>query len=80
MIPEFIERLRSVERRLDGLERIGYGTVAQASPLRVRLDGDAAALPYTPNVVNAGPYTVGGRVLVIRSGRRVVVIGPLTGG
>lgn len=51
-----------------------WATVTQASPLRVRLDGDAAALLVTPEVLQAGlTFTVGQRVWVQLNNRRVVV-------
>lgn len=48
-----------------------WGTVTATGPLRVRLDGDGAALSVTPDAL--GPVRVGGRVWCQIVGRRVVV-------
>jgi len=55
-----------------------WATVTQVSPLRVRLDGDDAALPITPESLTYG-LTVGKRVWVQMAGHRVIVHG-VTGG
>lgn len=51
-----------------------WATVTQVSPLRVRLDGDAAALPITPENLAYG-LSVNQRVWVQLSGHRVIVHG-----
>lgn len=53
-----------------------WGTVTAVGPLRVRLDGDADPLPFTPQNA-AGALTVGARVWCVEQHRRVTV---LTGG
>lgn len=51
-----------------------WGTVTATSPLRVRLDGDGAALDVTPDSLVPISAT-GGRVLCQILGRRVIVHG-----
>lgn len=50
-----------------------WATVTQVSPLRVRLDGDAAPLTVTPDRLVT--VTLGARVWCQIAGRRVVVHG-----
>lgn len=50
-----------------------WGTVMQVGPLRVRLDGDTASLPFTPD--SLATVLVGDRVRCEISGRRVIVHG-----
>jgi hypothetical protein len=51
-----------------------WATVTATSPLRVRLDGEASALPFTPSALAAATmFTVGQRVLVQFIGRRAIV-------
>lgn len=52
-----------------------WGTVTATSPLRVRLDGDAAALAVTPSSLNP-ILNVGGRVWCQLDGTRLIVHGP----
>lgn len=55
-------------------------TVTQASPLRIRLDGDTAALPYTPAcLASAGVLAVDSRVLCLASSGHLVVVGAVGG-
>jgi len=63
-------RVRALEQ--DTGDRWRWATVTQASPLRVRLDGDDAALLVTPDTIGAAPV-VGQRVWCQIVGRRVVV-------
>ena len=51
-----------------------WGTVTQASPLRVQLDGDTAALPITPTTVVSG-LVVGSRVWCVLTGKQLVIVG-----
>lgn len=51
-----------------------WATVTQASPLRVRLDGDAAPLDLTPDSLTTG-LLVGDRVYCHLAGGRIVVFG-----
>lgn len=55
-----------------------WGTVTQAAPLRVRLDGDTAALPFAPATLVAG-LVVGDRVRCEHSAGRVIVHGKRVG-
>lgn len=53
-----------------------WATVTQVSPLRIRLDGDAAALLVTPDsLVPLEALVVGSRVRAHLRGKRVVVMG-----
>jgi hypothetical protein len=81
-------------RRLDNLDLLAadpttpeqdvsrWATVTAINPLRVKLDGESTALPFTPESVESG-LAVGARVRVqlvtndnpSRSGRRVIVLG-----
>lgn len=54
-------------------ERWTWATVTQASPLRIRLDGESAALSITPENL-AGALVAGERVWVQVSGRRTLVV------
>jgi len=61
MFDELIGKVKELESRLDSGSTQRWATVTQASPLRVRFDGDAAALLVTPiNLV--GTLIVGDRV------------------
>lgn len=51
-----------------------WGAVTQASPLRVKLDGDDTALPVTPATLVSG-LTVGDRVWCLLAGRQIVILG-----
>lgn len=51
-----------------------WATVTSAAPLRIRRDGEVAALPVTPDTLKAG-LVVGDRVYCHRSGQAVVIIG-----
>lgn len=55
-------------------DRWRWGTVTQAAPLRLRLDGDDVALDLTPDDLTGGA-AVGRRVRVLITGRRVEVHG-----
>lgn len=55
-----------------------WGTVTQADPLRVRLDGDMAEIPFKPATVVQG-LSVGDRALCATQHRRVTVLGSLGG-
>lgn len=53
-------------------------TVTQASPLRVRLDGDTEQLPYTPRQLSSVPaVSPGARVILLALGRTYLVIGSI---
>lgn len=51
-----------------------WATVTQASPLRVRFDGETTAPDVTPDALTAG-LAVGDRVLCYHKGTRVIVFG-----
>ena len=51
-----------------------WGTVTQNGPLRIRLDGDTAALPVDPSSLVSG-LEVGDRVFCLLAGRQLVVAG-----
>lgn len=53
-----------------------WATVTAIAPLRIQLDGDTAALPFTPDsLVDPGVLAVSDRVRCELGGRRVVVVG-----
>jgi len=54
------------------------GTVASVDPLRVRLDGDSIALPYTPSLMTPAVLSEGDRVLGVLIGGRLCLIGGST--
>ena len=56
-----------------------WAVVTQTSPLLVRLDGEATALPVDPDTLT-GPLSVGARVWVQLVGRQLVVHGASGGG
>ena len=55
-----------------------WATVTQASPLRVRLDGDTLALPITPDTLVAG-LAINNRVWCQIYGRRLILLGKAQG-
>lgn len=55
-----------------------YGTVTGSSPLRVQMDGDPGPLPMTPTTTVA--VAVGDRVVLLRHGRQLVIVGVIGGG
>jgi len=58
------------------VSKVLWGTVTQASPLRVKLDGDSAQLPFTPeSLVDPQSLTVAARVRCEISDRRFIVVG-----
>ncbi|MFP7706364.1 hypothetical protein [Trueperella sp. LYQ141] len=59
-------------------QRWFWATVASVNPLRVREDGAAAPLGTTPRTLVA--LTPGDRVLCLRVGRRLIVMGKMGGG
>jgi hypothetical protein len=61
---------------LDQPSRYRWATVTDTDPLRVRLDGDSAGLPVTPDtLVDPKTLAIGRRVWVQFFGRRLVVLG-----
>ena len=52
-----------------------WATVTTASPLRIKLDGDANQLPFVPEVLDDPTLEVNQRVWVQLYGRRVIVLG-----
>lgn len=58
------------------MSRFLWGTVTATSPLRVQIDGDAAALDITPDtLVDPATLTVGARVRCESANRRLIVHG-----
>lgn len=61
----------------DGKKNIAlkFATVKQLSPLRIKLDGDSASLPYSP--IFAGTINIGlnDRVVCLMAGTVVVILG-----
>lgn len=54
-----------------------YGVITGSSPLRVRIDGDPGPLPMTPTSTVA--TAVGERVVLLKHGRQLAVIGVIGG-
>ena len=53
-----------------------WATVTSITPLRVRLDGDTAALPFTPDsIVDPAALIVNDRVRCEIDARRVIIHG-----
>lgn len=77
MIPGLDVLLPGPERPRDSWR---WATVTQVSPLRVRLDGDDAALPVTPDSLLVTPPYVGQRVRVHVVDRSIVVVGAASAG
>lgn len=71
-----------VQRGLQIVDVHVWATVTQASPLRIKIDGEDDPLPFTPQKVIAAP-SLADRVLVlimantsaINRSRRVVIVG-----
>lgn len=76
MLEAILARLNRVEQKVatPAMQPL-YATVTQASPLRIRVDGDTAALGYTPVMLNPLSYAVGDRVMCLSIGGTVVVVG-----
>jgi hypothetical protein len=74
-----IEQLAALRDLIARKPEVVYGTVTQVAPLRVRLDGDSVALPYTPPIFcDPGALVVDGRVICSHvQGQRQVVTGIL---
>lgn len=72
----------------DSRDPQGWATVTQVSPLRIRLDGEAAPLDITPMDLGGGSRAVSDRVFVIwlsdstlrTAASRLLVIGPSVSG
>jgi hypothetical protein len=79
MIDQIIKRIAGLEKSTKRLENtIVFGTVTQASPLRVRLDGDTDELPYTPPSLVTP--VMEDRVLILRQITSIIVVGIVGGG
>src|SRR5690554_6499074 len=68
-----LDQLNKIWARLNLMPVIRWGTVTQASPLRVQLDGDTEPLLFTPQNTVPG-LKVGNRVLCVEQHRRVNVV------
>lgn len=68
-----LEQIGKLWSRVDLSPVIRWGTVTQASPLRVQLDGDEDPLTITPQNA-AGELRVDSRVLCVEQHRRVIVV------
>ena len=68
-----VRRVADLSARLDLMPSLRWGTVVTASPLTVRLDGDADAVGGLESLT--GTLALGARVLVVRWNRRGVVLG-----
>lgn len=80
MSDEIIRQIAALRKLITAKPEIVYGTVTQVSPLRVRLDGDSVALPYTPPITcDPSGFVLDARVLCIKRGSERVVTA-ITGG
>jgi len=52
-----------------------FATVTQATPLRIRLDGDTSPLPYTPKTIGAQTLSSGNRVACLTCSSTILVMG-----
>ena len=68
-----VRRVADLSARMDLMPSLRWGTVVTASPLTVRLDGDADAVGGLESLT--GTLALGARVLVARWNRRGVVLG-----
>jgi hypothetical protein len=68
-----LDQIGKLWGRLDMMPVVRWGTVTQASPLRVILDGDMEALPFSPQNTVPG-LVVGNRVVCVEQHRRVLVV------
>lgn len=59
-------------------QAVVWGTVTQSSPLRVRLDGEAEPIPFTPATVQKN-IPVGARVLCVKQNLRVIILAVASG-
>ncbi|MGU3424037.1 hypothetical protein [Microbacterium paraoxydans] len=73
LLRPIIEQLDKLWTRVDLTPVIRWGTVTQAGPLRVQLDGDAEPLPLTPQTTLPDLRT-GDRVVCVEQHRRVIVL------
>lgn len=74
MTSQFLDELSPAPAPAD--TRYIWATVTQATPLRVRVDGDTAALAATPDDMSLSHRPVGQRVYCMLQGRRLIVLGP----
>lgn len=74
MLRPLVDRIASLEQRLRGAPHAEWGVVTQASPLRVRLDGDAEPLLGTPSTLVSG-LRVGDRVQAMIQNRKITILG-----
>ena len=72
MLEPIMGEIAKLWAALDRVPTIKLATVTQASPLRIRLDGDDEPLPYAP--IGAGGWTVGDRVICAMQQRRVDIL------
>lgn len=68
-----LDQIGKLWSRVDQIPVIRWGTVVQASPVRVTLDGDFDPLPLSPQNA-AGELREGARVLCVEQHRRVIVV------
>lgn len=73
LLDPVLEQISKLRDRVATTPTMRWGTVTQANPMLVRLDADAAALPYTPASLVTGA-AVGERVLCVEQNRRITVL------
>lgn len=69
-----LDQIGKLWARLDMMPVVRWATVTQASPLRVRMDGDTEAMVLTPMTLVNG-LRASDRVLCVEQHRRVIVLG-----
>lgn len=67
------DQIHKLWGRVDVMPVVRWATVTQASPLRIRLDGDADPMVLTPQSTVAA-LAVGERVVCVEQNRRIIII------
>jgi len=73
VLDPILTQISKLWSRVDVMPTMRWGTVLQASPLSVQLDGDTVPLPFPPASA-ISPIRVGARVLCVEQNRRVIVV------
>ncbi|WP_308491011.1 hypothetical protein [Microbacterium terrisoli] len=69
-----LDQIGKLRAGFDRTPTIKLATVTQASPLRIRMDGDTDPLPFAP--IGVSTWTVGDRVICAEQHRRVFILAP----
>lgn len=79
LLRPILESIAKLWARVDLVPVVRWATITQVAPVRIRVDGDAADLAVTPQLV-VGGLLVGDRVVCIEQHRRMIVIQMAGGG